>query len=409
MSVKTSRWVSSFGCALAALALAATPLAAEGPRWFTTWAASPAWGQPQDQQPTGGFTGDTIRTVVQSSLAGDEVQLRFSNLFGDKALRIGRATVALAGQGGAISGPAVEAKFNGGAGIVVPAGGTVLSDPVAFDVPGRTDLAVSLFLTAADGPATSHPAAFQTAYVAAGDQTAAASLTGATETDARYFLTSVDVRSRRGLGTIVALGDSITDGVFITVDSDRRWPDHLARRLARAGLPFAVANAGISGDGHVVEGSPDSGDNASERFDRDVLSLPNVTHLVVMLGINDIGQPGLLGLPPVAAERIIDGLAQIAARARSHGIRVYGATLTPFEGTTYPGYYSPEGEQKRQRVNRWIRSAGAFDGVIDFDVALADPNRPTRLRPAYDFGDHLHPNDRGFAAMAEAIDLSLFR
>lgn len=409
MKNKTSWWSAGLGGVLAAFALVAAPASAQDARWFTTWAASPGYGQPETEQPTGGLRDDTVRMVAQSSLSGDQAQLRISNLYGDRPLLVGKATIALSASGAAISGPAVAARFNGGASVVIQPGGSVISDPIDFDVPARTDLAVSLYLPRAEGPATSHQLGVQTSYVAAGDQTAARTLPGAAQTTSRYFLTGVDVRSRRSLGTIVAFGDSITDGYMITTDSDRRWPDLLSRRLQRAGMPFGVANSGISGNGHVVESTPAFGDNASERFDRDVLSLPNVTHLIILLGINDIGQPGGAGKPPTRAELIIDSLAQLAARARSHGIKVFGATLTPFEGTIFPGYYTPEGEVERQKVNAWIRSAKAFDGVIDFDGALADPANPTKIRPAYDFGDHLHPNDRGFAAMAEAIDLSIFR
>ncbi|MFC3694565.1 SGNH/GDSL hydrolase family protein [Chenggangzhangella methanolivorans] len=389
--------------------LGAAPVEAQEARWFATWSASPGWGQPEADTPTGGLDGDTVRTVLQTSLAGDAAQLRISNLYGDRPLKIGRATIGRAGSGGSVEGGVVEARFNGGKGILIQPGGSAISDPVAFDVPARQDLAVSLFLEDAEGPATAHDLGVQTSYVAAGDQTGASALNGAATTASRYFLTGVDVLSRKGRGTIVAFGDSITDGYMITLDSDKRWPDLLAKRLARAGMPFAVANAGISGNGHVVESLPQFGDNAQERFDRDVLSLPNVTHMIVLLGINDIGQPGGEGEPPTKAKLIIDSLAQLAARARSHGIKVFGATLTPFEGTVFPGYYTEEGEVVRQKVNAWIRSTDAFDGVVDFETALADPKNPTRIRPAYDYGDRLHPNDKGFAAMAEAIDLGLFR
>lgn len=399
----------AFGAAFVLSLATAAPLSADEPRWFATWSASPGWGQPQEQTPTGGLEGDTVRTVLQSSLGGDAAQIRVSNLYGDRELTIGRATIGRAGVKGAVQGSVVEATFNGRRSIVIQPGGSAISDPIDFDAPSRSDLAVSLFVSKTAGPATAHDLGVQTSYVAAGDQAGSASLSGAVETTSRYFLTGVDVRSRRARGTIVAFGDSITDGYMITRDSDRRWPDLLARRLARAGLSFSVANAGISGNGHVVESEPQFGDNASERFDRDVLSLPNVTHMIALLGINDIGQPGGTGKPPTKAAVIIQSLAQLAARARSHGIKVFGATLTPFEGTVFPGYYSPEGEAERRKVNAWIRSTDAFDGVVDFETALADPNNPTRIRPAYDFGDRLHPNDKGFAAMAEAIDLGLFR
>lgn len=400
---------SALAAAILAASFSVAPSVAQEARWFATWSASPGWGQPEADTPTGGLDGDTVRTILQTSLGGNAAQLRVSNLYGDRPLTVGRATIARAGKNGALKGAAVEARFNGGRGVVIQPGGSAISDPIDFDVPAREDLAVSLHLEDAEGPATAHDLGVQTSYVGAGDQTSATTLSGAATTTHRYFLTGVDVRSRQGRGTIVTFGDSITDGFMITLDSDKRWPDLLAKRLARAGMPFAVANAGISGNGHVVESQPQFGDNAQERFDRDVLSLPNVTHMIVLLGINDIGQPGGVGDPPTKAGIIIDSLAQLAAKARSHGIKTFGATLTPFEDTVFPGYYSPEGEVVRQKVNAWIRSTKAFDGLVDFETALADPNNPTRIRPAYDYGDHLHPNDKGFAAMAEAIDLGLFR
>ena len=386
--------------ATAAIAQASTTRPREA-RWFESWEASPAWGMPEEQVPTGSLEGDTLRLIVQSTLAGDRARLRLSNLYGDKPLLIERATIARSASDtdAAISGRAVPARFNGKRSITIQPGGMALSDPINFTVPARSNLAVSLYLPTADGPATAHEWAWQNSYVASGDQTTARNLPGAAVTTTRYFLTGVDVESRKGRGTIVALGDSITNGYL-------QWPDQLAGRLGRNHLHYAVANAGISGNGHVVESRPAFGEHASARFDRDVLSLPNVTHLIVSLGINDIGQPGVYGGTTVSAQQIIASMAQLAARAQEHGIKAYAGTLTPFEGSIF---YTPQGEVTRQKVNRWIRTTDALDGFIDFDAAIADPNHPPRLRPTYDFGDHLHLSRAGHIAMAEAIDLSMFR
>jgi lysophospholipase L1-like esterase len=286
----------------------------------------------------------------------------------------------------------------------------VLSDPAVLDVPAGGDVSVSVFYP---GPVpterTTHRHGAEETWVTSGDATARESLEGPTSTEATPFLVGVDVWAPRSRGTIVALGDSITDG------GSRRWPALLAARLRTSGGDFAVSNQGISGNRLLRDGAPGRpqfGASGLARLERDVLSQAGVRHVIVYLGINDIGHPGSSGMdagPPVTADELIAGLRQVIERGHELGLRVYGATLAPFEGTVFPGYYAAEKEETRQALNAWIRSAGDFDGIVDFDEALQDPAHPLRLRPELDSGDHLHPNDAGEKAMSEAFDLGLFR
>lgn len=406
--------------AASALALSGLPLVpgasarSRGPyppmegRWIGTWYASP-------QEPTIGlnpaeeprsFADQTIRQVARVSIGGERVRIRFSNEIGDQPLSIGGASIALQASGASIqAGTLRRLTFAGEPATIVPAGAPVLSDPVDFDLPELSSLVVTLYLPEETGPATAHLLGRQTAYVVSGDATGATDLPGAETTESRYFLTGVQVVADESAAAIVTLGDSITDGFAATTDQNRRWPDILAERLARRarGPERPVLNAGISGN-RVLNDI--IGPNAQARFDRDVLAQPGVRYLTILEGINDIGFGTFLPDQVVSAEQIIAGYRQLIERAHSRGIAVFGATLTPFEGA---GYFTEAGEAKRQAVNDWIRNSGAFDAVIDFDRVTRDPSNPRRLRPEYDSGDRLHPSDAGYAAMAESIDLNLFR
>ena len=382
--------------------------------WSGTWGTGPAGaGGPAPQ-----FKDQTLRQIVHTSAGGDRVRLRISNTFGTSPLLIGSAHVALRGSRSSIvAGTDRALSFDGKASITVPAGGLVLSDPAPLVVPPLSDLAVSIYLPGPAAADTMHFQALQTSYVAPGDVTGAASLSGATTTTSWSFLTGVDVsRSRGGSASVVCLGDSITDGTGSTIDTNRRWPDVLARRLqARPALSgIGVLDKGIIGNRILHPTGPTLanlfGPAALARLDRDVLAQAGVRYLIVLLGINDIGHPGSAApvTDEVTAEEIEAGLAQLIARAREKSIKVMGATLTPFEGTTIARYYSPERELKRQAVNGWIRTSNAFDTVVDFDAAVRDPARPARLLPAYDGGNHLHPNDLGHQAMGNAVPLDFF-
>jgi lysophospholipase L1-like esterase len=296
--------------------------------------------------------------------------------------------------------------FGGDAtGRILP-GATIVSDAVDLSVPAVSDLVVDLYLPGELGtgpsPVTTHNGASQTNYLSPpGNHSGQAAMTVERTTGAWFLLARVEVAAPAAAGAIVAFGDSITDGARSTADMNSRWPDHLARRLAaRPGRSMAVLNAGISGNQVLGDGA---GVSALARFDRDVLMQTGVTHVIIMEGINDIGL-ARANPSPTAAD-LIAGHKQLIERARVRGLKVYGATLTPFEGAFY---WTAEGEAKRQALNQWIRTSGAYDAVIDFDQVTRDPEAPTKFLPAYDSGDHLHPGDAGYRAMGEAVDLKLF-
>jgi len=436
--------------AAAGLALPSLPAIAQQSDWTTahwvgTWGTAPA-GPPLAAQ-TQTFSNQTLRLIVHTSIGGSQVRIRVSNELGTTPLRIGEAHVALRQSGSSIvAGSDRPLTFSGNRSITIPPGAPVLSDPVDLDVPALSDLAISLHLPESAVQATTiHASAFQTNYVSqTGNFTGAAAFPTDRTITSWPFLTEVDVNTP-GAEAIVALGNSITDGSNTTIDANHRWPDLLALRLqttreasgtsqgnkqsgtqaagqaagAAAGLVawnsrLGIVNRGIGGNRLLRDPGeqPLFGKAALARFDRDVLATAGVRYMVVLIGINDIGHPGT-GTIPISEEptpdELIAGYRQLIARAHEKGIAIYGATLTPFEGTVFPGYYSPEKEQIRQAVNNWIRSSDEFDGVIDFDRAVRDPSHPTRMLPAYDSGDHLHPNDLGMQAMANAIPLQLFR
>jgi lysophospholipase L1-like esterase len=375
-------------------------------------------------QPAVTFADQTLRQVVHLSVGGSSVRVRLSNEYGDTPLVIGEARVARRGSGGAQIAPGTDRAltFGGRGAVSVPPGAPALSDPVRVPVAAASDLVVSLYLPGSTPAATLHGSSFQTGYLAAGNATRAADLAGAQQVSSWYFLSGVSVTARGG--TVVAFGDSITDGAVTTIDANHRWPDFLAARLRgdRHLRDLGVVNKGIGGnrllhDGNTLEGTdfagigPLFGDSALTRFDRDVAAQAGARHVIVLLGINDIGQPGSTSpiSEAVSVEDLIFGYRQLIARAHERGLRIYGGTMTPFKDTAIAGYYSPANEAKRQAVNAWIRTGGEWDGVIDFDRAVRDPADPLSMLAAYDSGDHLHPNDAGMRAMADAIPLRLFR
>ncbi|HMF59137.1 MAG TPA: SGNH/GDSL hydrolase family protein, partial [Vicinamibacterales bacterium] len=358
------------------------------------------------------FEDQTIRHVVHVSVGGRRVRVRLSNTFGAAPLLIGSAHVALHGDGASIvPGSDRTLTFSGQPSITIPTGALALSDPVNLDVPARGDLAVSVYVPENTGPATFHESSEETAYISApGDFTGSADVPVAEATVSRFWLSAVEVSTREEVGTLVTLGDSITEGFQSTIDAHRSWPDLLSARLnPRSGPPrLAVMNQGIGCSRLLFDFC---GPNGAGRFDRDVLAVTGVTQVIVAYGLNDIGLPIVAGIPSqvVSASTVIVGLSQLIERAHEKGLAIYGATITPVGTSIYPGFFTPENEAKRQAVNRWIRTSRKFDGVIDFDRAVRDPGQPNRLLAAYDSGDGVHPSDAGYAAMANAIDLSLFR
>jgi lysophospholipase L1-like esterase len=399
---------ASFHVMLAALAVATSASAADSPRqWIAAWSAPPDQDGPA-------LSGKTIRQIVRPSVAGTSVRLRLSNLYGATAVTLGPVRIAKhAGESAIQSATDRAVTFDGKSTVTIAPGADALSDPVAFSLVAFEQVAISLYVV--DGKvSTLHGVGMQTAYIATGQVTAAAKLeTDETDTS-RYFLTDVEVAARANARTVVVIGDSITDGVGSTLDRNRRWPDQLAERLQAdpALAAIAVVNSGIAGNRLLNDASaPFVGPGLLNRFERDVLSKPNVRWIIVLTGSNDISASDMLDTAKdkVSAQQIIGGLQQLIARAHAKGVKVYGATLLPKAGMAKPFIHTVESQRKRDEVNAWIRSSGAFDAVVDFARLMADPARPDRLAPRYDSGDHLHPNDAGFAAMAAAIELRALR
>lgn len=402
-------------------------------RWIGTWATAPQAALPGHLQT---LRNQTLRLIVHTSAGGAKVRIKISNTFGDQPLIIGGAHIARRA-GGADIDPASDRtlEFRGRASTKVAARSMVVSDPVDLDVPALSDLAVSVFLPNSTVATTSHSLALQTNYVSpeTGDSTAAAKFPVAKTISSWPFLTGVDVAASLSGATIVAFGSSLTDGDGSTKDGNRRWPDVLAEQLQKDGYTeVGVLNEGIIGNrllsdvrsprqaggplGTAFERlAPALGQAGVARFERDVLAQAGVKYVILALGVNDILFPGSF-IPPtesVTAQDVISGNRKLIARAHKKGIRAIGTTIPPFENAIFRSpyfdrFYTPEKEKVRQEVNAWIRNGSEFDGVIDFDEVVGDPNHPTRLLPSYDSGDHLHVNDSGNVAQGSAIPLALF-
>ena len=390
------------------------PLAASAePTWIGSWASSQQIPEPANALPPAALEDATLRQIVHLSLGGQTLRVRLSNAFGTEPLHITDVHVA---KPISPASPVLRegtdrmVTFAGAPDITIPAGADYISDPVAFDAPAGSDLAVSMHFDHAPAQQTSHPGSRATSYLVHGDQVSAPDLPGAETFDHWFNLSGIEIPlTRPEESVVVTLGDSITDGHGATTNGNDRWPDDLARRLMAAGLPRSVLNRGIGGGRILLDGL---GPNALARFDRDVLAEPGVRYLIILEGINDIGTFDRAGTqPPSAHTQLVANLtaayAQMVTRAHSAGIKVYGATITPFaDSPTYLPH--PLSEADRIAVNDWIRAPGHFDAVIDFDKAIRDPASPDHMIAAYDSGDHLHPSAAGYRAVADAIPLSLF-
>jgi lysophospholipase L1-like esterase len=383
-----------------------TASAASPDHWVGTWATAP---MAQDNHEAKVAADTTYREIVHVSMGGPAVRVILTNEFGLDPLTIGAGNVALSAGGSDID-PAASAPltFNGRPSIVIPPGALVVSDPVTLKLPPTSNLAVSIFIPAQPiRQASVHGFADQTNYTAPGNVTSAKSLDTPTEIYSWPFLKGVDVKADEKAAAIVTFGDSITDGAHSTRNANARWPDVLAARLQadRKTANLGVLNEGIGGNRVLHD---DTGPSALARFDRDVLAQAGVRYLIIMESINDIGhaQDPRHPYDVVSADDLIAGLSQLATRAHTHGIKVFGATLTPYVGA---GYSSPAGEAMREAVNQWIRTTDQLDGVIDFDKITRDPAKPTVFLPANDSGDNLHPGDAGYKAMGDSIDLKLFK
>jgi lysophospholipase L1-like esterase len=353
------------------------------------------------------FKNQTLRQIVHVSLGGDRVRVVFSNAFGTSPLEIGAAHVALREKDAAIQ-PKSDRPltFSGNPSAMIAGGAVAVSDPVSLTVPGAADLVVDLYLpgdtAATPSPLTTHQGALQQNYISAdGNHAGEADFAGASTTQSWFFLARVEVAAPQNAGAVVAFGDSITDGTRSTANTNNRWPDEFARRLAAAKIPLGVLNEGIAGNRVLCDGA---GVSALARYDRDVLVQSGAKYLVILESINDIGIGRSSPVP--SANDLIAAHRQLIERAHARGLIVYGATLTPFEGAAY---FTQEGEAKRQAVNAFIRTGKAYDGVIDFEAAVRDPMAPSKIQMKFNPGDNLHMNDAGYQAMAAAIDLNLFK
>ncbi len=387
--------------------------------WYASWTASPWNGGGLPPTMFGpsveAVANQTIRQTITLSRGGSDVRVRLSNEYGKTAMRIGAASLGYSKGGKMVR---VPLTFSGASTINVLAGAPIVSDPVAVALPDGAKLEISVFFPERAPMATIHLLGEQESVISGpGNYVLADAMPGAQPFEfrekmgtgrsypSRYALCEVDVAGPAPIRTVVAFGDSITDGMGSTVNADRRWPDYLSRRIVAAKLKLSVVNQGIGGNQVLAGGM---GDSALSRFDRDALALPGVSTIVLMEGINDIGFsggmiPGITRPDIIPAEEIIQGYRQLIARAHARGVKVIGATMTPFEGSPA---YTKEKEAVRAAANAWIRSSGAFDAVVDFDATTRDPQNPLKLRPEFNGGDWIHLNDAGYEAMAAAIDLS---
>ena len=396
-----------------------------GEHWVTTWTTAqqlvaPKAGGLRGGPPPGGrgngpeasnipaeFADQTVRMIARISLGGRRIRVELSNMLNSSPLEVGAAHIGLHKSGGEI----VEATdraltFGGRRSFTIEPGVLVLSDPVDMQAPPGSDLAVSLYLPRSTGLPTSHTVGLHTAYISKGNAAGSRNMPEPSTMFAYAWLSAIDVAAPRDAFTVVAFGDSITDGYATTRDADRAWPALLAARLNanKATQHVAVVNQGISGNQVLRDGA---GLSALSRLERDVLSRHGVQWVILLEGINDINLRGRAeGPAALTSDELIWGYRQIIERCHAHGIKVIGATIMPEEGVPTA---SERGEQIRQTVNGWIRTRGNFDAVVDFDAVVRDPERPIRLKQQFDPGDHIHPNDAGNRAMADALDINLFR
>jgi lysophospholipase L1-like esterase len=407
---------------LAALTTACSIAPALASEWVTSWAAAPMASVPPPIFGPLPFSvnNQTIRQVLHLSAGGGRLRIRLSNEYGSKPLTVGAATVALVRADGSVDRSTVhKLTFAGQASAVIPASAPLLSDPVDLPVKALSDLSLSLYFPEDTGLCTCHQAALQDGYLSAAGDFTTSEFAPTQTVLSRAFVSGVDVEVAHGK-TIVVLGDSISDGIGSTQNANHRWPDVLARRLNAGSAAWGVANQGISGNRILEDGA---GQSALARLDRDILAMPGVAYVIVFEGVNDLGfSYGKITLPPdtpngpprvfsgslhkATSQALIAGYRQIIARLHARGIKVFGATIAPYEGAMY---WSAEGESQRQAINEWIRHGGEFDAVLDFDAAFRDPAKPTRMAEAKQMGDFLHGSDAGYEAVGNSIDLHLFR
>jgi lysophospholipase L1-like esterase len=369
--------------------------------WVGVWTAS-MQAPFDDGISQKGFENQTIRMVLHPHVDGNKIRLRLSNIFSEEPLAIEEVHVAISQKGSEID-PDTDQQvtFNGESTLSIPPGERKFSDSISLELSGDKALAVSLYVKEKSGPVTWHPISMQTTYISNGNDVSKSVSSAFNEQENSWFwLDGVDTLADSSVKGIVVMGSSIANGNSSTVNKNRRWPDYLARRLKQKDSDLTIMNAGISGN-QLINSLPDKGENAYTRLERDVFNQSGVKAVILHQGLNDIRH-----YPEYDADKIIERMKQIIDSTHDQGLTIYGGTLTPFKGS---GMFTSKGENTRQEVNDWIRTSGEFDGVIDFDKALRDPDEPERYLQKYDSGDHLHPNDAGYKRMADTVDLPLFK
>ena len=393
--------------------------------WIATWTTSPQPAAPNPKQALLNIEDQTVRERVRVSVGGAQICLRLSNEFGSTPLLIGAVTVAMPNDAASVAPGSIHTvTFGGRKSVTIPVGAPVISDPVAFSVAFGAEISVSIYFPTRVATPTMHHLALKRAVVSQrGDHTRDEKIESGATSRASIAISAVLVPAQASQRLVVAFGDSVTDGDQSTADADRNWPSDFIRRLGKTseGSKVAVINEGVVANRLLsdcfIPSAGCFGPSALARFDRDALAMPGVTHIVLLEGVNDICFPGAkLGEGYLAepsdvrsAEDVIGAYRQLISRAHARGVKIIGATITPFEGVDVPGYFSESKEAIRQAVNKWIRTSGSFDGVIDFDAVVRDPDHPSRILARFASQDHLHPNDGGYQSMADAIDVKLFR
>lgn len=387
-----------------------TPVTGNPVHWVTSWGTANMAPDPSNVMPEEKWPDASLRQLVHVSLGGTRLRVRISNVYGNGPLEIDGATIAKAiatGRADLVPGSLRRLTFSGHERIMIPAHGEYYSDPVTLEHARGADLAISLHYLEAPKGQTGHPGSRTTSFLVKGNRVADESWAGAEKFVRWYQIADIEVEAPASVGAVSTIGDSITDGHGATTDRNDRWPDQLMDRLAREGITMGVVNTGIGGGRLLREGL---GPNVVSRFDRDVLSRSGVTHVIVMIGVNDMGilHRNKEDTPVARAQLVSDlesGYRQIVERAHAHGICVIGGTINPYTDSDYyhPG---PGNEADRQALNTWIRTSGVFDAVADFDAAMRNPAKPSEMLPELDIGDHLHPSPAGFRAMSDAVPLS---
>jgi len=383
-----------------------TVISGHAEEWVGTWSTAPQLVEPRNNPPEPGLSHNTLRQVICVSLGGDSLRMRFSNEFSTSPVTLDAVHIAVSTDSSAINPSTDQAlRFGGKPEVTIEPGTAITSDPFRFALKPRTDIAITIHFGDTSPDVTGHPGSRTTSYLLPGNEVSAVDFPGAVRTDHWYIINGIDIVAPESAAAVAVLGNSITDGRGSGTNKQNRWPDELARRLQESPdtRQVAVLNEGIGGN-CVLRNC--LGPSALSRFDRDVIGQTKVRWLIILEGINDIGQARGADASAAVANDLIAAYKQMINGAHAKGIRVYGATLLPFGGSFYD---SADHETARKTVNEWIRNSGLFDAVIDLDAALRDPANPLHLLPAADSGDHLHPSETGHRMMAEAVDLTLFK